>query len=89
MEDLLLQDIIAAHTRALANHLEEFLPLIRLLRLLDEGPVSHEHVVTMMHWTPQQVEEILQASGFVVDATAHLARTIAEAARRHAEEVQI
>jgi alkylmercury lyase len=68
MEDLSLQDIIAAHTKALADHLEEFLPLIRLLRLLSEGPVSPEHVATAMHWTPQQVEEVLQAWGRVVDA---------------------
>ena len=68
MKGLSLPDIIAAHTRTLVDHLEEFLPLIRLLLLLGEGPISLEQVATMMHWTPQQVEEILQVWGLVVDA---------------------
>lgn len=67
-KDLSLQDIIAVHTRTLADHLEEFLPLIRLLRLVGEGPISLEQVATRMHGTPQQVTELLQASGLVVDA---------------------
>jgi len=78
MKDLSLQDIIVAHTRTLANHLEEFLPLIRLLLLLGEGPVSPEQVATTVHWTPQQVEEILQTWGLVVDAEGTL-QTVAGA----------
>jgi hypothetical protein len=68
MQDLSLQEMITAHTALLAKHLEEFLPLIRLLRLLGKGPVSPEEVATMMHGKPQQVEELLHLWGLVVDA---------------------
>jgi hypothetical protein len=68
MESLSLQDIIAAHTKMLVDHLEEFLPLIHLLLLLGEGPVSPEQVAARMHGTTQQVEEILQTWSLVVDA---------------------
>lgn len=68
MKDPSLQELITAHMVLLEQHLEEFLPLIRLLRLLGKGPVSPEQAATEMHWTPQQVKEILHAWGLVVDA---------------------
>src|SRR5579885_3043926 len=67
MKDLSLHEMIAVHRELLVKHLEEFLPLIRVLRLLGKGPVSPEQVATVLQWTPQQVKEILQTWGLVVD----------------------
>ena len=64
MLDISLQEIITAHTDALAAHAEEFLPLIRLLLLLGKGPVSRE-----------EIEAFVQSAHLVVDidGTIHLA----------------
>src|SRR5437879_10446435 len=72
MRTIPLQEIITAHIDTLAAHLGEFLPMIRLLLLLREGPVSPEHLATAMHWTASEVEAFLQASGLVVDADGHI-----------------
>ena len=68
MPQLTLQEIITAHTDALAAHSEEFLPTIRLLLLQGAGPVSPERLATAMRWTPLEVEAFLHSSGLVVDA---------------------
>src|SRR5438876_6138762 len=62
------QEIITAHTDALAAHSEEFLPTIRLLLLQGAGQVSPERLAAAMHWTPLEVETFLHSSGLVVDA---------------------
>ncbi len=74
MLDISLQEIITAHTDALAAHAEEFLPLIRLLFLLGKGPVSPEQLATAMHSTRSEVEAFLQSSNLVVapSGTIHL-----------------
>jgi len=72
MLDIPLQEIIIAHTDALAAHAEEFLPTIRLLLLQGSGPVSPAQLATAMHWTPSQVETFLYSSGLVVDAEGHI-----------------
>ncbi len=72
MSQLTLQEIITAHTDALAAHSEEFLPMIRFLLLQGAGPVSPERLATGMHWTPSEVETFLHASGLVVDAEGNI-----------------
>lgn len=77
MADITLQAIIAAHTDLLAAHAEEFLPMIRLLLLLGEGPISPERLATVMHWAPSETGAFLRSSGLVVDAEGHI-HTVAE-----------
>ncbi len=72
MLDIPLQEIITAHTDSLAAHAEEYLPLIRLLLLLGEGPVSPERLATAMHSTRAEIEAFLQLSDFVVDPSGHI-----------------
>jgi Alkylmercury lyase len=67
MRELSLHDIIAAHTVALAAHADEFLPMIRYLLLLGEGPVTPERLASALRWTRPQAEAFLQASGLAVD----------------------
>lgn len=67
MLDIPLQDIIIAHTDALAARAEEFLPTIRLLLLQGSGPVSPERFANAMHATPSEVEAFLRSSGRAVD----------------------
>jgi hypothetical protein len=67
MLDIPLQEIIIAHTNALAAHAQEFLPTIRLLLLQGSGPVSPDRLATAMHWTPSEEEAFLHASGLVID----------------------
>lgn len=62
-----LQEVITAHTDALAAHAEGFLPMIRFLFLQRSGPVSPDRLATAMHWTPSEVEAFLHASGLVLD----------------------
>ena len=62
-----MQEIITAHTDTLSNHYEEFVLLIRLLRLLgEETSVSPEHLVTATHHTRAEVEAFLQSTDLVV-----------------------
>ena len=72
MLDISLQEIITAHTDALAAHAEEFLPLIRLLLLLDKGPVSRERLATAMRLSREEVEVFLQSSHLVVDPSGNM-----------------
>lgn len=72
MVDVPLQDVIAAHIDTLAAHGEEFLPMIRLLLLLGEGPVSPERLAADMHTTRAEAEAFLQAAGLVVDAEGNI-----------------
>jgi alkylmercury lyase len=67
MRELPLQDIVTAHTDALVAHAEEFLPMIRYLLLLGDGPVTPERLASVLRWTPPQAEAFLQASGLTVD----------------------
>jgi len=67
MRELPLHDIIAAHTVALAAHADEFLPMIRYLLLLGEGPVTPERLASVLRWTRPQAEAFLQASSLTVD----------------------
>ncbi len=61
------QEIITAHTDALAHHYEEFVLLIRLLRLLgEETSVSPEHLATTTHHTREEIEAFLQSTDLVV-----------------------
>jgi hypothetical protein len=62
-----LQEVIIAHTDALAAHSEGFLPMICFLLLQRSGPVSPDRLATAMHWTPSEVEAFLHASGLVLD----------------------
>jgi len=80
MQDLSLQEMITAHTALLVKYLEEFLPLIRLLRFLGKGPVSPEQMATMMYGAPPQVEAMLHLWGLVVDAKGAI-QTVAGAGR--------
>ena len=75
MVDIPLQDIITAHTDALAAHAEEFLPMIRLLLLLGKGSVSREQLATAMRLSREEVEAFVQSAHLVVDmdGTLHLA----------------
>src|SRR5690348_8093608 len=68
MRDIPLHVIITAHTDLLAAQAKEFLPMIRLLLLLGEGPISTERLAAMMQWTPAEAEAFLHAAGLVVDA---------------------
>ena len=62
-----MQEIITAHTDTLSNHYEEFVLLIRLLRLLgEETSVSPEHLATATHHTRAEVEAFLQSTDLVV-----------------------
>lgn len=72
MSQLTLQEIITAHTDALAAHAEEFLPIIRFLLLQGAGPVSPERLATEMHWTPSEIEAFLHASDLLVDAEGNI-----------------
>ena len=72
MLDIPLQDIITAHTDALAAHAEEFLPTIRLLLLQGSGPVSPERLANAMHSTRAEVEAFLQSSDRVVEASGNI-----------------
>jgi len=72
MRDLPLQEIITAHLDALAAHVQEFLPMIRLLLLLDEGPISPERFANVLHWTASEVEAFLSQSGLVIDPEGHI-----------------
>lgn len=68
MRDIPLQDIITAHTDAVAANQEGFLLLIRLLQLLAEGnPVSLEQLATATHRTRSEIEAFLQSTDLVVD----------------------
>ena len=67
MFDVPLQEVITAHTDALAVSAEGFLPMIRFLFLQRSGPVSPDRLATAMHWTPLEVEAFLHASDFVID----------------------
>jgi alkylmercury lyase len=67
MVQIPLQEIITAHTDALAHHYEEFVLLIRLLRLLgEETSVSPEQLATATHHTRAEVEAFLQSTDLVV-----------------------
>ena len=72
MVDIPLQDIITAHTDALAAHAEEFLPTIRLLLLQGSGPVSPERLANAMHSTRAEVEAFLQSSDRAVEASGNI-----------------
>ncbi len=72
MRDIPLQDIIIAHTDALAAHAEEFLPTIHLLLLQGSGPVSPERLANAMHATHSEVEAFLHSSGRVLDAEGNI-----------------
>src|SRR5258708_3998069 len=72
MVDIPLQDIITAHTDALAAHAEGFLPMIRFLLLQGSGPVSPERLATAMHWTRSEVEAFLHSSGLVIEASGNI-----------------
>lgn len=72
MSPLTLQEIITAHTDALAAHAEGFLPVIRLLLLQGAGPVPPERLATAMHWTPLEGEAWRNASGLVVDTEGNI-----------------
>jgi len=73
MRDLLLQDIITAHTdTTTSNQLEEFLPLFRFLLLRGSGPVSPERLATAMRLSCSEVEALLPSSGLVVAPSGHL-----------------
>jgi len=62
-----LQEVITAHTDALAHHHEEFVLLIRLLRLLgEEDSVSPEQLATATHHTRSEIEAFLQSTDLVV-----------------------
>src|SRR5712691_7695990 len=67
MLDIPLQEVITAHTDALAASASGFLPMIRFLLLQSSGPVSPDRLATAMHWTPSEVEAFLHASGLVID----------------------
>ncbi len=67
MRDIPLHEIITAHTDALAANAEGFLPMIRYLLLLGEGPVTPERLATAMQWTPADAEAFLRSAGLVVD----------------------
>ena len=72
MSQLTLQEIITAHTDALAAHSEGFLPTIRLLLLQGAGPVSPERLATAMQWTPQQVEAFVHDNDLAIDDRGHI-----------------
>jgi alkylmercury lyase len=72
VRELPLQDIIAAHTDALAAHADEFLPMIRYLLLLGEGPVTPERLASALRWTLPQAEAFLQAASLTVDDEGNL-----------------
>lgn len=75
MRDIPLQDIITAHTAAAAtDQFDEFLPLVRFLRLRGSGPVALERLATALRRSPTEVEALLQSSGLVVgpDGNIHL-----------------
>lgn len=72
MLDIPLQEIITAHINALAADAEEFLPMIRLLLLLGEGPVSPRRLASAMHRTTSETEAFLQSSGLMVDASGNI-----------------
>lgn len=78
MRDIPLQEIITAHTDLLATQAEEFLPMIRLLLLLGEGPISPERLAARMQWTLEETKAFLGAAGLVVDAEGHI-QTVAGA----------
>ncbi len=67
MVNIPLQEVITAHTDALAAPASGFLPMIRFLLLQSSGPVSPDRLATAMHWTPSEVEAFLHASGLVID----------------------
>jgi len=67
MLDIPLQEVITAHTDALAAPASGFLPMIRFLFLQRSGPVSPDRLATAMHWTPSEGEAFLHASGLVLD----------------------
>ena len=69
MLDIPFQEVITAHTDALAasSPASGFLPMIRFLLLQSSGPVSPDRLATAMHWTPSEVEAFLHASGLVLD----------------------
>jgi len=72
MRDIPLHEVITAHTDALAAHAAEFLPMIRYLLLLGEGPVTPERLASAMRWTPTEVEAFLRSAGLMVDADGHV-----------------
>ncbi len=72
MSQLTLQEIVTAHTDALAAHSEEFLPTIRLLLLQGAGPVSPSRLATAMQWTPQQVEAFVHDNDLAIDDRGHI-----------------
>ena len=59
MCDVPLHEVVIAHTDALAAHAEEFLPMIRVLVLMGEGPVTSERLATQMRWMPSKVEALI------------------------------
>src|SRR5207247_7855727 len=67
MVQIRLQELITAHTDTLAHHSEEFVLLIRLLRLLgEETSVSPEHLATATHHAREEIEAFLQSTDLVV-----------------------
>src|SRR6266702_3570103 len=72
MSQLTLQEIVTAHTDALAAHSEGFLPTIRLLLLQGAGPVSPSRLATAMQWTPQQVEAFVHDNDLAIDDRCHI-----------------
>jgi len=72
MRELPLEDIIAAHIDALAAHVDEFLPMIRYLLLLGEGPVTSERLASALRWSTPQAEAFLQAASLTVDDAGNL-----------------
>ena len=84
MSQLTLQEIITAHTDALAAHSEGFLPTIRLLLLQGAGPVSPSRLATAMQWTPQQVEAFVHDNNLAIDDRGHITRVEAAASARWA-----
>lgn len=67
MRDIPLHDVIIAHTDLLAARAEEFLPMIRYLLLLSEGPVAPERLASTLRWTRSQAEAFLQATSLTVE----------------------
>jgi hypothetical protein len=72
MRELPLQDIVTAHTDALAAHADEFLPMIRYLLLLGEGPIMPDRLASALRWTRPQAEAFLQVYGLAVDDESNL-----------------
>ena len=53
MRDIPLHDVITAHTDLLEARAEGFLPMIRYLLLLSEGPVTPERLASALRLVRQ------------------------------------